>query len=308
MKALKRNDRLDVQYIKTDAELDCSKLKGNTDVILLWENSPFGMPSELNGIKDLEIPVISRVTDPSRAKASKILNEKWDIDYYFNFFSESFFHDLYPKDFKYKTIFYGVERSLFENLKPFNDRIKKRILNSGNIGNDKFISKIINDVRNPKWNTYRCKVLRTKCSKLDYVDYTRTLEHNFVSDDYPLLLEKYQAVIAADTYSPIQKYWEMPAAGCLTFMEMTEKNHGKHIGFKDNETSIFINEKNYEEKFHEYLSDVENKKWEEIANNGKNFAIKNFNNDLGADHLADLMQELIYNLMNLKVFVQFLEE
>ena len=85
MKALKRNDRLDVQYIKTDAELDCSKLKGNTDVILLWENSPFGMPSELNGIKDLEIPVISRVTDPSRAKASKILNEKWDIDYYFNF-------------------------------------------------------------------------------------------------------------------------------------------------------------------------------------------------------------------------------
>ena len=251
------------------------------------------MPSELNGIKDLEIPVISRVTDPSRAKASKILNEKWDIDYYFNFFSESFFHDLYPKDFKYKTIFYGVERSLFENLKPFNDRIKKRILNSGNIGNDKFISKIINDVRNPKWNTYRCKVLRTKCSKLDYVDYTRTLEHNFVSDDYPLLLEKYQAVIAADTYSPIQKYWEMPAAGCLTFMEMTEKNHGKHIGFKDNETSIFINEKNYEEKFHEYLSDVENKKWEEIANNGKNFAIKNFNNDLGADHLADLMQELI---------------
>ena len=293
MKALKRNDRIDVKYCSTNSVFDCSKLRSNTDIILLWENSPFGMPEKLMGIKDIEIPVISRVTDPSRAKASRSLDEKWGIDYYFSFFSESFFHSLYPKDFKYKKIFYGVEKSLFENLKPFKNRIKNKILNSGNIGNDKFISKIINDVRNPKWNNYRCKVLRTKCAKLSYVDYTQTLKHNFVNDDYPLLLEKYQAVIAADTYSPVQKYWEMPAAGCLTFMEMTEKNQGRHTGFKDNETAIFINEKNYKKKFQEYLDDSENKKWEEIANGGKDFALKNFNNDSGVKKLVDLMEELI---------------
>jgi len=293
MKALDRNDRLDVQYIKTDDVYDCSKLKDKTDIILLWENSPFGMPRELKGIKELEIPVISRVTDPSRAKASRSLGEKWGIDYYFNFFSESFFHSLYPENFRYKTIFYGVEKSLYVNLKPFNERIKNRILNSGNIGNDKFISKIINDLRNPKWNNYRCKVLRTKCAKLSFVDYTQTLKHNFVNDDYPLLLEKYQAAIAADTYSPVQKYWEMPAAGCLTFMEITEKNQGMHTGFKNDETSIFINESNYKEKFQEYLNDIDNKKWKEIAENGRKFALDNFNNDSGIDNLAGLMEELI---------------
>ena len=293
MKALKRNNRLSVQNFKTETTFDCSKLKDKVDVILLWENSPFGMPRELYNIQELEIPIISRTGDPSRAKESKKLHNKWKIDYYFDFFSESFFHSLYPKEFKYKKIFFGVEESLFKNLKPFNERIKNKILNSGNIGNDKFLSKIINDIRNPKWNNYRCKVLRTKCSKLEFVDYSFTQNHDYVNDRYPLLLEKYQSAIAADSYTPVQKYWEIPAAGCLTFMEITNKNDGEHIGFKDNETAIFIDEKNYEEKFLEYLDDQNNPKWKEIAEAGREFALKNFNNDLAINNLSDLIEELI---------------
>jgi len=293
IKALKRNDRISVKDYKTDKIFDCSKLKNEVDIILLWENSFFGMPNELKNIEDLEIPVISRTGDPSRAKESAKLHEKWKINYYFDFFSESFFHSVYPKEFKYKKIFYGVEDSLFKNLKPFNERIKEKILNSGNIGNDKFFSKIINDLRNPKWNNYRCKVLRTKCSKLKFVDYSFTQNHDYVNDRYPVLLQKYQSAIAADTYTPVQKYWEIPAAGCLTFMEVTEKNEGMHTGFKNNETAIFINEKNYKEKFLEYLNDNENKKWKEIADAGNEFALRNFNNDIGVNNLADLMEELI---------------
>ena len=89
------------------------------------------------------------------------------------------------------------------------------------IGNDKFLSKIINDIRNPKWNSYRCKILRSKCSKLNFVDYFSTVNNDYVNDRYPLLLQKYQTAIAADTYTPVQKYWEIPAAGCLAFMEVT---------------------------------------------------------------------------------------
>ena len=96
IRALKRNERLDVRYVKTESEFDCSKLKDDTDVILLWENSFFGMPEELTGIQNLEIPVISRMGDPSRAKKSKKLHKKWKINHYFNFFPESFFHKVYP--------------------------------------------------------------------------------------------------------------------------------------------------------------------------------------------------------------------
>ena len=76
-------------------------------------------------------------------------------------------------------------------------------------------------------------------------------------------------------------------------MEITEKNDGLHTGFIDNETSIFINEKNYVQKFQEYLDDVDNPKWKEIAQAGNNFALKNFNNDVGVNSLVDLMTELI---------------
>ena len=65
---------------------------------------------------------------------------------------------------------------------------------------------------------------------------------------------QYCAAIAATTTNPNIKYWEIPAAGCLTFMEITEKNDGGVLGYEDGETAIFINEKNYKRKFDEYLS------------------------------------------------------
>ena len=182
---------------------------------------------------------------------------------------------------------------MYQNTKPFDERIKNKILNSGNVGNLHFISKIINDIRDPKWNNYRCKILRTKCNNLSFVDYTPTLDHQYINDRYPLLLQKYRAGIAADTYSPVIKYWEIAAAGCLTFMEITKKNKGEYTGFKDNETAIFINEKNYQEKFNEYLSDIENRKWGEIAQAGKEFAMRNFNNDEGVKSLVELMRTLV---------------
>ena len=134
---------------------------------------------------------------------------------------------------------------------------------------------------------------RTKCNNLPYVEYTSTLEHEYINDKYALLLEKYSAAIAADTYSPVIKYWEIPAAGCLTFMEITEKNQGKHIGFKDGMNAIFINEKNYKERFEDYLSDVDNPKWQEIASAGRDYALEQFNNDKATESLAELMRELI---------------
>ena len=79
----------------------------------------------------------------------------------------------------------------------------------------------------------------------------------------------------------------------ILVMKETENNEGIHTGFKNNETAIFINEKNYKEKFLEYLNDNENKKWKEIADAGNEFALKNFNNDIGVNSLADLMEELI---------------
>ncbi len=293
MRALRRNENIDVVNVPTGRQFDCLKLKNKFDVILLWQNSLFGMPEELLNIEKLSIPVIAKCSDPIDTKESIEFHEKWNISCYFHFISKDFFYELYPKEFNYKTIIFGLEPSLYKNLKPFNERIKNRILLSGAIGNKKFLSRIINDIRNPKWNAYRCYFLRTQCTKLSYIDYTPTLNHKYVGDMYPKLLEKYATSVAADTFTPAVKYWEMTAAGCLTFMEITEKNKGKHIGFNDGLNAIFINENNYKEKFEDYLADIDNPKWQEIALAGRDYALKELNNDKAVESLVELMREMI---------------
>ena len=63
--------------------------------------------------------------------------------------------------------------------------------------------------------------------------------------------------------------------------------------FKDDETAIFINEKNYQSKFEEYLNDIDNKKWEDISNSGREFVMNNLTNEHAVNNLVELMTELI---------------
>ena len=115
----------------------------------------------------------------------------------------------------------------------------------------------------------------------------------YANDDYVTYLTRYRASIAATTFYPTLKYWENAAAGCLTFMEITEKNDGTFIVFKDNESCIFINENNYQNKFQEYLSDPDNPKWEEIAKSGRDFAMNKLNNDIAVETIVELIKKLI---------------
>ena len=101
------------------------------------------IPKKSHSKNCLKIPIICRTADPAEAKKSRKFHEEWNISCYFDFFSESFFHQLYPSNFQYRTIFYGLEAQLYENLTLFSQRIKDRILNTGNIGNTHFFSRII---------------------------------------------------------------------------------------------------------------------------------------------------------------------
>lgn len=293
MNALKRNNRINVTYFPSENIFDTSVLRDNFDIILLFQNYNVNTPDDLLGIHETNIPVISGIVDPHHDIPREIFHEKYNINCYFSIIPENLFYEIYPRHYKYKTIHYGVELSLYKNLLPYNKRIKNKILNSGAVANMTIPSRIISKIRNPKGNAYNWYKLRTLCNKLPYVDYTSTLQHEYVGDKYPLLLQKYATAIAATTLAPTMKYYEIPSAGCLTFMEITEKNNGKFLGFRDYETAIFINEENYKEKFNEYLDDLDNPKWEKIANAGREFALNNFNNDVAVDKLVDLMEELI---------------
>ena len=90
-----------------------------------------------------------------------------------------------------------------------------------------------------------------------------------------------------------QKYWKSSAADCLTFMEITELNRGKYLGYIDGENAIFINENNYKEKFQDYLSDSDNSNWSEIAKAGYDYTMKRFSNDEAVKELVNLIKEIL---------------
>ena len=296
MNALKKNSRIAVTYFPSDDEFDTNNLKGKFDIILLYENWNHNVPSNLIGIHDVGIPVIARCGDFHATKKYNIISfhEKYNIDYYFGFSHQDYFYKFYPKKFKYKTVIFGLEKSFYENISPFDNRIKNKILLSGAIAHRNFSSKLKWKLNKPTDgdSIFEYK-LRTICSELPYVDYTSTLNHLFVGDKYPLLLQKYRSAIAATTNFPTIKYWEIPAAGCLTFMEITDQNLGNYLGYIDGESAIFINENNFRERFEEFLTNPDLPKWKKIAEKGKNHAFKNLNNDIAVNSLVDLMEQLI---------------
>jgi len=298
LKALNRNDELEVNYIVCDKIFDISKIEGKTDVVLLYDNANTGhdcIPDELMGIKNSKLPIIAKIGDPWAARNfdAKKNHEKYKIDAYFGTYASEFFYKYYPRNFKYKVVLYGIEPVLYENLLPFKDRIKDKILNSGAIASNKLTNRIFAKLTKGEANPIKHYKLRTKCNELKYVDYTTTTAHEYIGDKYQLYLQKYATAIAATTDIYTIKYFEMPAAGCMTFMEVTDKNYAKNLGYKDGETAVFINEKNYKEKFEEYLSDIDNPKWEEIANTGRKFALEKFNNDQGVKSLIELIKEFV---------------
>ena len=296
MKALERNDDLVVSYFPCDNKFDCSKLNGKADIILLPNNNTDGTPEELVGIKELEIPVICRTGDPHSAQRYNQFqfHDKWKIDYYFNFMHEEYFYKFYPRDFKYRTITFGIEPEIYENLNyDFKKRRNDKILNSGAIGKSNLKSRTANRVLNPKRSGWYFYKLRTLCNNLEFVTHTAELEKEFPSCSYPELLSKYCTAIAATTFYPTIKYWESSAAGCLTFMEITELNRGKYLGYEDGENAIFINENNYKEKFQNYLSDSDNSNWSEIAKAGHDYTMTRFSNDEAVKELVNLIKEIL---------------
>ena len=302
-KALKRNKQLEVSYYPCGKKFDVSKIKGKCDIILLPNNravdyddgSTDGAPDELIGIKGLSIPVISRTGDPYNAKKYNQIEfcEKNKIDYLFSSHPDSLIYKYYPKSIKQKIIIYGLEPKLYQNVPTFKTRIKNRILITGAMGRIDLRNRVANYILNPGRSGWYHYKLRTLCKELDYVEYSGMKEKKYVNEDYPTYTSKYRAIIAATTFYPTLKYWENAAAGCLTFMEITKKNDGYFLGYKDNETAIFIDEKNYQEKFQHYISDPDNPKWEEIADAGREYTMNNLTNDQATNELVKLMGEFI---------------
>ena len=296
--AIFRNKSLVVDYLDTQNKIDVSKLKENYDVVLLPEVSIVSVLS-LAGIKDCNIPVIAKAHDPHAILKRDTVGwaNSLKVDWFFDFFAPASFYEYYPDHFKYETVHCGLEPSLYASEASWNERVPDRIAISG------ILDERFDIIRKMYYRTYLRKPkallpgfhykLRTKCSKLPYVVHTHAIYPGQSTDQLYKILSRFKAAIAATTSFPTVKYKETPAAGCLTFMEITDRNHGSFLGFEDGKSAVFIDESNYLERFQEYLDNPDDSRWKRIAQAGRRHALENLSNDNGVKMLISIMRKAL---------------
>ena len=295
--AMFRNRNLEVDYVDSLNKIDVPRLERDYDVILLAEITDVEGQA-LKGIRDVHIPVIARPNDPHTVLRRDIigLSVSLKVDWFFDFYAPASFYRHYPKHFRYEVVHIGLEPSMYENVKPWNERISDKIAMSGVLDRPDLKHRLYYRVllrRPPELSSWYHYKLRTKCNSLPYVTHTRDILPGQSTDTLPELLSRFRAGIAATTSFPTIKYKETPAAGCLTFMEITEQNHGSFLGYEDGKTAIFINDANYTKKFQEYLDSPDDPKWEKIAMAGRRYALENLSNDKGVEKLASIMRKAL---------------
>ena len=296
--ALFRNKSLEVDRIDTLSRTDVSKLEQDYDIVLLPQIDATSCMA-LTGIRDCTIPVVAKGHDPHDMFRRPMLDmmHRLKVDWSFDFYDPESFYEYYPKHFKYATVHMGLEPSLCTNSTPWDERICDKIAISGVIDVNLDLARRLYRRLYAKQHKallpgFHYK-LRGKCNDLPYVVHTRDLQPGQGTDQLNKILSMFRAAISATTSFPTIKYKETPAAGCLTFMEVTERNHGAFLEYEDGKNAVFITESNYKEKFQEYLDAPDDPKWMRIAQAGKTHALENLSNDKGVLMLIEIMRKTL---------------
>lgn len=298
VESIRRNRSMDVTQATCDKRMDLSGMGADYDIILF----PFvtlDLASKVCGLKDSGVPVVALAGDPHDPKKLDMsaVYERLNVALFFDRYAPSSFYKYHPRSHRYETVVWGLEPSLYTNLGPYEKRIPDTIVISGVIPDTpsfarrafwRYVRRYPPDLIT--WNHYR---LRTMCAKLPYVIHTQDILPGQTGLELPGILSGYRAAIAATTSIPTFKYLETPAAGCLTFMEITEENDGKYLGYEDGKSAVFIDETNYKSRLKDYLDTRSDPKWQKIALAGHKHTLENLTNDNATDRLALLMRRLL---------------
>lgn len=297
-KALQRSESVKVGYFAAERSIDVSELSGRWDVILCT-NSAASTP-RLDNVAASGMPVIAQTHDPHLVDELDMMrcHDEYKIDCYFSFMPAEYFYRYFPRSFRYEVIRWGLEPDLFAGTAPFASRERGRILLTGELARQGRRQRLVHALLRSKLSrvgaNYR---LRRACADLPYVDYSGREPGTFRyinggRGSYAEHLSGYRAAIAATGLYPTVKYWETPAAGCLTFMEVTRANGAADLGYGDMESAVFINKSSYKKKMEQYLESPDDPEWARIAEAGRRHAVENLSNDRAVEALAGVARSL----------------
>lgn len=120
---------------------------------------------------------------------------------------------------------------------------------------------------------------------LSYVPHFLNDNKTAMGRDYGEFLQNWAGALALSETFPVPKYYEMPIAGCVTFMQY--HSEVEELGFKDFVNCIYVNKKNFDERIKDFLSGVET--YQSIADRGRELMEENYT----AEHFARFLEEKI---------------
>ncbi len=267
-------------------DLDCKDIKGH-DVYLFFDTIDWGIP-KLRNIDALDGLKIVSINDAhscdAKGKNGKTRKEMlFEIGYDYCYYQHTpeYFKKFYPEVENYWWVPIGFDSRLYADVKPFRDRASSHSLLTGIVGDGMYY-------------------FRKQCEKHPHVQYIapgsyegkkyRKKGHD--GDGYKFMLENYKFAIASG-YQPANKYYEIPAAGCLCVAHMDEANGCEIMGFTNKKNALFINDSNYEDVLSDLIYNSDNEKLAEIADNGRKFAFENFTHEKCVERLINHIKEVL---------------
>jgi len=266
---LLNTDLAEVDILPVGKVVKAEQLEGY-DVLIFYSLENL----EPEGLKDLPSLKVARSPDAHSITPEWISKAKREgFGVIINHQSPKYIRRYLPEEFRYEQIIFGINKGLHKSP-DWSNRISDKILLTGVL-----------------WNAKHYK-LRGMCQGKMGVTYVGK-SAGYVGDGYAALLGKYRAAIAACRTTSVYKYFEIPACGCLSFMEVNGENGCDELGFVDGENAVFINEQNYIKRFREYLKDADNPKWQRIAENGRQLVLEKYENMIQVKKLLEIIKEVI---------------
>ena len=276
IKGLMKNDRIKVYPINTIDQIKNDNFK-KYDIILfvgLKMNRDID-PSFAKRIKDINKPKIACSYDCHKFDAETLpLAKIAGVKNFFYHHNKEWFYEFAPKEYNYRQIFMCLDESLVEKVLSWKYRQRDKILVTGAMNDTQYYT------------------LRKKCAELPYTWYVDRREH-FIADRFVFLLQGFRATVAACDVVTVNKYLESMACGTLTFAQANNINHWENLELIDGENSILINDSNYKDKMLEYVNNLNNPKWQKIAQAGREHVLSKFGLKKQVDKFVDYIEELI---------------
>lgn len=263
---LQQSERLEqVSFVIQHEPLDAKELN-SFDAVIFYslENVDVFNLHKLKAVKVVRAPDPHSITQEF---CEQIL--EGEVDFVINHHTPKWACKFLHPGIKYEQIIFGITRELHKSP-PYDERYPGVLL-TGALHRSEFY------------------YLRQVCKNYDGVTYIGK-EAGYVGDRYPELLGRHRAAIAACTVSSVYKYFEIPACGCVSFMEVNRENGCERLGFVDGESAIYINHDNAAKRIDRFVKNQSDPRYKVVAQNGREFVLRHYENRVQVDRLLDLIE------------------